>query len=60
MSPYPFPPGEHTVFVTRLLHGEECVATNHRIIVTNPAEFHHVPLSEVSRSIDIAILKRRF
>jgi hypothetical protein len=37
------------VFVTRLLHGEECVVTNHRIIVMSSGEFHHVLLGDVIR-----------
>lgn len=49
MSPYPFPPGEHTVFLTRLRHGGECVVTNHRIIATSSGEFHHLLLGDVIR-----------
>ena len=37
------------VFAATLLHGEECVVTNHRIIVTSAGEVHQVPLREVIR-----------
>jgi hypothetical protein len=49
MGSNPFHSGEHAVFVSTLMHGEECVVTNHRIIVTSPGEFHQVPLGEVIR-----------
>jgi hypothetical protein len=49
MHSYPFPPDEQTVYGTKLLHGEECMVTNRRIIVISPEEFHQVPLGDVSR-----------